>query len=160
MVIHSKEKENEERGEYKLPRKKVVGGPISSLGISHQRCCGVKTNKKTFCWDIFEDIIWRKSFWKEILEINRWVKTNKPLIFVLCLLSICVLFPFTFFIYIIWLLLRGWTMKSKLFYVFLAPSQTKPSWIKLLLWRRFVEWIKVLNVLGSLCCNNHCNYHY
>ena len=51
MVIHSKEKENEERGEYKLPRKKVVGGPISSLGISHQRCCGVKTNKKTFCWE-------------------------------------------------------------------------------------------------------------
>ena len=99
-----------------------------------------KTNRKSFCWDILEDIIWRKSFWKEILEINRWVKTNKPLIFVLCLFSICVLFPFTFFIYIIWLLLRGWTMKSKLFYVFLAlvkPNQAE-------VWLRFQSLLRIL----------------
>ena len=99
-----------------------------------------KTNKKTFCWDILEDIIWRKSFWKEILEINRWVKTNKPLIFVLCLLSICVLFPFTFFIYIIWLLLRGWTMKSKLFYVFLALFKQNQAEV----WPRFQSLLRFL----------------
>lgn len=74
-VIDLKKEEKEEREEYKLPRKKVVGGPISSLGISHQRCCGVRTNKKTFCWentnkDKQENILlgyFRRYYLKEII---------------------------------------------------------------------------------------------
>ena len=48
---------------------------------------------------------------------------------------------------------------SKLFFVFLAICQTKPSWsltkiqslLKLLHWTKGVEWVKVRNALGPLC---------
>ena len=45
---------------------------------------------------------------------------------------------------------------SKLFYVFLALCWTKLSWSltkisEVLLWNRFVEWVKVLNAVGPLC---------
>ena len=48
---------------------------------------------------------------------------------------------------------------SRLFYVFLALCQTKPSWsltkiqslLKLLHWTKGVEWVKVRNALGPLC---------
>ena len=86
-----------------------------------------KTNKKTFCWDILGDIIWRKSFWKEILEINCWVKTNKPLIFVLCLLSICVLFPLYFFYLLYLTSFERMDDEVKVVLCISRPCQTKPS---------------------------------
>ena len=62
----------------------------------------------------------------------------------------------------------------KLFYVFLALCQTKPSWRlnKISLWAKGVEWVKVLNALRPLCLwqcllkmymwiftNNHINFN-
>ena len=55
-----------------------------------------------------------------------------------------------------WICLSCYIDLSMLFYVFLALCQTKPSWrfqslLKLLLWTKGVEWVKVHNVLGPLC---------
>ena len=58
-----------------------------------------------------------------------------------------------------WISLSCYMDLSKLFYLYLALCQTKPSWIwprfqsllKLLLWKKVNWWVKVLNELGPLC---------